>query len=184
MVQMNRPEGNAESSNDSVLGADVADLPKIPEELAYLLEPAIRFNMYLFEDQIQAFLENGDEKEFEMLASLAERARLAGHYAQVMSWMDEICEVIDRIVDKRHPYSPTISRQQEMYYLSCINPELSEKAKSRAVRLDAEADDPSHVASVRRKLRRELQSEANLKVHDFDVYNLFGLMGACGLDFE
>jgi hypothetical protein len=168
----------------SKLGPAADLLPRIPHEIAYLLEPAIRFEKYQFADQVQEFIEGDNDADFEELASLAERARLAGDYEKVNSWIDTVDDVIDRIIDHRFPYAPSISQEQRLEALSLINPEISEKAKERAIRIDVELNDSTPVAIARREARRKLQSEANEIVRDFDVYMLFGLFGALDLEFE
>jgi hypothetical protein len=179
-AELNISDGDSASK----LGPAADLLPLIPHEIAYLLEPAIRFEKYQFAEQIQEFIEGDNEADFEELASLAERARLAGDYEKVNSWMDAVNEVVDRIIDDRFPYAPSISPEQRQDALSLVNPELSEKAKERAIRIDVELNDSTPVAITRREARRKIQCEASEIVHDMDVYMLFVLFSALDLRFE
>lgn len=179
---------DSSSSNDDpghrMLGAEEARLPPLPHELSYLMEPAIRYAQYQFEDQIQEFLETAAESDVEALATLAEKVRLSGDHGRVLLWLDAVDDIIEEIVDKRHPYVSSLTRQQEKSYLTLVNPELSKRAKVRAVRFLAEAKDNSSISKLRRELRNKLKVEANTIVHQSDVYSLFGFLDACDMPFE
>lgn len=160
-------------------------LPPIPEELEYLVEPGIQYGKkYHFDDAVQWFLENADESDFETLAALAERARLAGDYQRFLKWSEEVDDVLERIVDERYPYTIDLSEQQREEYLRLINPSLAEHLREKGVRLLAETNDRSEVAERRREMRGRQLTEANDQVHHMDIYFLFGLMDACDMKFQ
>jgi hypothetical protein len=160
-------------------------LPPVPEELEYLLESAIRYGReYKFDDGVQRFLQNGRESDFENLAALAEHARLSEDYLRLMNWMDEVDDVVERIVDTRIPYSVVVSDERRRQYLKLVNPNLPANRREKCVRESAEADDPSPLAKRRSDLRDRLLIEANDIVHHMDLYFLFGLMDACDMTFE
>jgi hypothetical protein len=176
-------EGLGDRPHDDLRAGD-ADFPPIPEELEYLIEPGIHYGRkYEFDDAVQWFLENAEESDFETLAALAERARLSGDYLRLMQWMDEVDDVLDRIVDERYPYTIHISEQQRKQFLRHINPDLPERRREKALRRVAEAHDESEIADRRREMSSRLLSEANDKVHHMDIYFLFGLMDACEFKF-
>lgn len=166
------------------------EFPAIPQELEYLIEPAIHYGKkYRFDDAIQLFLKNAEELDFETLAALAERARLFSDYPRLMKWMNGIGDVLDRIVDERYPYTIDISEQQRRELLRLINeandpPDVAERRREKRLRQLAEANDRSDIAACRRKMSMQLLEEANEKIHHMDIYFLFGLMDACNMTFE
>jgi hypothetical protein len=68
---------------------NIGILAKLPPELAYLAEPAMRFGVHQFDGQVAAFLASAAPEEMGELARLAERARLGNHYARVNEWLDK-----------------------------------------------------------------------------------------------
>lgn len=179
---------NSSSSSDDLgrrpLGAEKMRPPSLPDDLAYLIEPAIRYAPYQFDDQIQEFLESAAESKVEALAMLAEKVRLSGDYGRVLLWLDTVNDFIEELIDQRHPYVVSLTRKQEKSYLALVNPELSNRAKERAVRFLVEAKDNSAVARLRKELRNALRAEVNSIIHQSDVYSLFGLLDACDMSFE
>ena len=166
------------------------DWPSIPEELEYLVEPGIRYGRrYEFDDDVQWFVENAEESDLETLAALAERARLSGDYRRFMEWSYVVYDVSDRLVDERYPYTVEVSEKERKELLPLINedfdrPEVAERWREKRLRGFIEAADRSELAERRREMRSRLGTEANDKVHDMDIYFLFGLMDACDMEFE
>lgn len=168
---------------------DMPDLPPIPEELAYLIEPAIRYGRkYQFDNDVQGFLENAEESNIELLAALAERAQLSGDYTRLIQWSHDVDDVSDSIVDKQYPYPiDTSAHRNEL--LRLINeandpPGMSDRWREKRLRQLAEANDRSEIAERRKEMRMRLLAEANDRVHHMDIYFLFGLMDACDMEFE
>jgi len=177
--------GSPGDRSDGDLGQDEPDFPPIPEELKYLVEPAIQYGRrYQFDDAVKRFLENAEESDFEIFAALAERARLSCDYPRFLQWSDEVDEVVDRIVDDRYPYTMDISEQQRKDFLRLINPDMVDRFREGRLRQFLEVDDHSEVAERRRDMRARKLTEANDKVHHMDIYFLFGLMDACDMAFE
>lgn len=172
-------------SADNYIARDHLAFPPVPKDLEYLLTPAILLGRkYRFDNDVQRFAESAEESDMETLSSLAERARLAGDYARVLQWSDEIAEIVEIALDKRFPYTITISDERKTEFLQLINPGIPDDQKERAVRESIEAEDDSDAAQVRRKMRLRLLKDANDQVHHMDIYFLFGLMDACDLRFE
>lgn len=171
-------------SDDDFDGYEI-NVSRMPDELEYLIEPAIRYGRkYQFDDAVQWFLENAEELDLETLAALAERARLSSDYPRLMQWSNEVDDVVDRIVDERYPYTIDISEQQRKDFLRLINPDVAERWREKAVRDSAEAGDHSDIAEQRKEMRGRLLTEANDRVHHMDIYFLFCLMDACDMKFE
>lgn len=157
----------------------------MPKELEYLVEPAIEYGRkYQFDDAVQWFLENAEESDFETLAALAERARLSADYPRLMEWLNEVGDVLDRIVDERYPYTIDISEQLRKELLPLISPDVAERWREKGLRQLAEASDRSDLAERRSEMRSRQLTEANDRVHHMDIYFLFGLMDACDMKFE
>jgi hypothetical protein len=64
-------------------------LSKLPTELAYLAEPAMRYGVYHFDNEMDTFLSSASKVAMEELATLAERVRLNNHYPRVNAWLNE-----------------------------------------------------------------------------------------------
>lgn len=113
------PRGNVKINENT----GEPDLPPMPPELEYLLEPGIHYGRkYQFDDAMQRFLENAEESEFETLASLAERARLGGDYRRLLEWWRDINDVSDYILEKRYPKAiaaqqPEIAKERDEFEL-------------------------------------------------------------------
>ena len=87
---------NQNNTNES----DTLEYPAMPVELEYLIEPGIRYGRaYHFDNDVDWFLENAEESDFDHLATLAERARLAGDYPRLIQWMREISNVSERKIE-------------------------------------------------------------------------------------
>lgn len=166
------------------LGRDEPHFPPVPKDLEYLVEPAIQYGKYQFDDDVQWFLENAEESDFETLAALAERARLSGDYPRYLQWSNEVDDVVERIVDERYPYTIDISEQQRKDFLRLFGPGIAEHRKEKCVRRSAEANDRSELAERRKEMRMRLDTQADDKLHGMDIYLLFGLMDACDLTFD
>jgi hypothetical protein len=63
-------------------------LAHLPDHLAYLIAPALKYGRYHFDDEIFQFLENATESEMDELAAVAERVLINGHYAEVNRFLD------------------------------------------------------------------------------------------------
>jgi hypothetical protein len=182
------PKNNC--SDDTSNSRDDIEYPPLPEELEYLLEPAIRYGrQYKFDDQVQWFLENASESDIETLAALAERARLSGSYACYRQWSYEVDDAINRVVDTCYPYTVDISAERRKEFLRLINeavdpPEIAERRREKRLRMIAEASDRSEIAKHRRDMRGRSITESNDLLHHMDIYFLFGLMDACDMEFE
>ena len=177
--------GSPGDKSDCDLGHDEPVIPPIPEELEYLIDPAIEYGRkYQFDDAVQWFLENAEESAFETLAAIAERARIYGHYARFLQWADEVDDVCDRIVDERYPHTIDISEQEQKEFSEWINPDIPERRWEKLLRQTVETNDRSDIAKQRREMRTRLTTEADDSVHHMDVYFLFGLMDACDMKFE
>jgi hypothetical protein len=94
----------------------------LPEDLCYLMEPGIRYGKaYQCDHQIQWFIENGDESDFETLAVLAEHIRLQNDYTRFMQWWQKLARAIEQAVDKRFPPVITprslgVAKQRQEFY--------------------------------------------------------------------
>jgi len=65
--------------------------PPLPEDLQFLIEPAIRFAAGISSDEeIWCFLRDADKSALDELAGLAERVRLEGAYPRLMKWWQSI----------------------------------------------------------------------------------------------
>jgi hypothetical protein len=184
-MEISNNSDSLDDRTDNVVDRDVFDLPPIPDELEYLVEPGIHYGRkYQFDNDVQCFLENAEESDLESLATLAERVRLSGDYPHFLQWSREVDYVLEHIVDQRYPYKIEISEQQRNVYLRLVNPDLAERWKDKCVRHSAEANDNSDLAERRRAMRMHLLTKANDKVHHMDIYYIFGLMDACDMEFE
>lgn len=68
---------------------DIGCLQELPPELAYLAEPAMKYGVHQFDDDIDRFLANATDAEIAELKALAERVKVNGHYPAVNDWLDE-----------------------------------------------------------------------------------------------
>jgi len=135
------PDTLGNGSDDNVVRNE-PEFPPIPKELEYLIEPGTYYGRkYRFDNDVQWFIENADESDFETLAALAERARLSGDYVRLMEWMDEVRDVVERMVDERYPYRLVISEQQRKEFLRLMNPDMPERQREKCVRQSAEANE-------------------------------------------
>lgn len=197
MQPADNPDNSGSESADELAGDErglppIRDrLPPIPHELEYLVEPGIHYGRrYQFDDAIQWFLENAEESEFDALAALAERVRLSGHFPVFDRWSSDVNDVVDRILDERHPYTVrTISKREKDSLLRLINvandpPDVAHRRREKGLRAFLEANDDSDAAKRRREASGRLLMEANDAVHHMDIYFLFGLMSACDMEFE
>ena len=98
--------------------------------------------------------------------------------------MDDVGNVLDRVVDERYPYTIDISERQRKDFLRLVNPSVEEHARVKGVRQLVESNDSSELANRRREMSGRLLAEANDTVHHMDIYFLFCLMDACDLGFE
>lgn len=182
------PDSLGDAPGESLLGDEIA-FPPLPEELEYLLEPAIRYGRkYQFFGDAQRFAEKAEESELEALAAIAERARLSSDYQRFSEWWYEVDEIQERIVDERYPYTVHVPPERRQELLGLINeaadrPEVAERLRERRLRSFIEAEDYSDLAKRRAEMRMRLIGEINNKVHDMDIHFLFGVMVACEMDF-
>ena len=63
-------------------------LSQLPENLHYLISPALRFGRYQFDDEIFAFLDRATGAEMDELASVAEHVLLDDDYPRVNAFLD------------------------------------------------------------------------------------------------
>ncbi|QDS91593.1 hypothetical protein FF011L_03230 [Roseimaritima multifibrata] len=68
---------------------DPGALSELPDELAYLTEPALEYGRFQFDDTIFDFLESATPQQMEELAAVAERVRINDHYPDVNRFLDK-----------------------------------------------------------------------------------------------
>lgn len=68
---------------------DIGCLRELPPELAYLVQPAMKYGVHQFDEDIDSFLENATDAELAELAALAERVKINDHYPAVNDWLDD-----------------------------------------------------------------------------------------------
>ena len=172
------------------LGRNEPDFPPLLEDLEYLLEPGIRYGAkYQFGEDIEWFLENAPESDFETLATLAEKVRLAGDYGRYLEWAFELGDAVECIVDERYPYTVEISEEEreELLPMICVagdSPDIAKRRIERCLRRSVESRDDSEIARRRKELRDRLNVVASDRTHDMDIHFLFGLMDACDMKFD
>jgi hypothetical protein len=66
-------------------------LSQLPPELAYLAEPAMRYGVYHFDNEMDAFLSSAPQAAMEELSGLAARVRSNNHFPKVNEWLDRFC---------------------------------------------------------------------------------------------
>jgi hypothetical protein len=64
-------------------------LAQLPEELSYLVAPALKYGRYQFDQQMLEFLEHATADEMDELAAIAERVLLNDHYPEVSCFLDQ-----------------------------------------------------------------------------------------------
>ena len=64
-------------------------LSELPDELSYLVEPALEYGRFQFDEHIFNFLDSATPAQMEELASVAERVRLSDHYPAVNRFLDQ-----------------------------------------------------------------------------------------------
>ena len=69
--------------------SNIGILSELPPELAYLAEPAMRYGVHHFDEQMDKFLKTASKKDKDELARLAERVRSNNHYPRVNAWLDQ-----------------------------------------------------------------------------------------------
>ncbi|MEM6798668.1 MAG: hypothetical protein AAF589_04070 [Planctomycetota bacterium] len=67
----------------------VGCLKELPSELAYLAEPAMRYGVHQFDNDIDRFLSNASNEQLDELAALADRVKINDHYPEVNEWLDD-----------------------------------------------------------------------------------------------
>lgn len=68
---------------------DLPILEQLPNDLEYLIKPAMKYGRYQFDDDIFKFLDRATAEQMEELASVAERVLLQEDYPRVMAFLDE-----------------------------------------------------------------------------------------------
>ncbi|MEM7456345.1 MAG: hypothetical protein AAF456_18510 [Planctomycetota bacterium] len=68
---------------------DPGMLAELPEELSYLVEPALEYGRFQFEEQIFDFLDTATPQQMEELAAVARRVKSNDHYPEVNRFLDE-----------------------------------------------------------------------------------------------
>lgn len=68
-------------------GLPILDL--LPEDLKYLIKPAMEYGCHHIDDDIFDFLDRATEREMEDLATIAERVLIRGDYARVIAFLDK-----------------------------------------------------------------------------------------------
>ena len=68
---------------------NIGILSKLPPELAYLAEPAMRYGVHQFDKRMDRFLRSASRAEMDELARLAEKVRLNNHYPRVLAWLKQ-----------------------------------------------------------------------------------------------
>ena len=71
------------------MSTPIGILRELPCELAYLAEPAMRFGVYQFDNDIDRFLAHANDTELSQLAAIAERVRLNDHFPVVNDWLND-----------------------------------------------------------------------------------------------
>ena len=66
----------------------------LPGELSYLIEPAQKYGIHQFDDDVDAFLSNATDSDLADLFSVAATVKANGHYEAVNTWLDEF-EITD-----------------------------------------------------------------------------------------
>lgn len=64
-------------------------LAELPDELSYLVEPALEYGRFQFDEHIFSFLDSATPEQMDELASIAERVRLNDHYPAVNRFLDQ-----------------------------------------------------------------------------------------------
>ena len=67
---------------------DIGVLNKLPDELAYLVGPAVKYGVHQFDGDVDRFLDHATDDEISELAGIAEKVRLDNHYEPVCNWLD------------------------------------------------------------------------------------------------
>ena len=63
-------------------------LTELPDELSYLVKPALEYGRFQFDEHIFNFLDSATSEQMDELASVAERVRLNDHYPAVNRFLD------------------------------------------------------------------------------------------------
>lgn len=64
-------------------------LKNLAKELEYLIEPALKFGIYQFDDDRAEFLERATAEERDILSNVAERYRQSEHHELVAAFLDD-----------------------------------------------------------------------------------------------
>lgn len=67
---------------------DIGVLARLPADISYLAEPALKYGRYQFDDDIFEFLDHANDAESTELAALAQRVLVNSHYAAVNEFLD------------------------------------------------------------------------------------------------
>jgi hypothetical protein len=63
-------------------------LTALPPELHYLIEPALKYGIYQFDDDIYRFMQSASEDDVRTLHELGRTVRENGHYDRVLGFLD------------------------------------------------------------------------------------------------
>lgn len=72
---------------DNNYDIDIGVLRYLPEELHYLIDPAMRYGKYQFSEDIENFLDSASDDVLEELDQIGEKYDKYGHYEILHEWM-------------------------------------------------------------------------------------------------
>ena len=70
---------------------DIGVLSELPEELKYLIDPAMKYGIYQFNADIDRFLDHMTDEEEEFLTSVLRKYDSKNHYDLLRPFMKEYC---------------------------------------------------------------------------------------------
>jgi hypothetical protein len=77
-------------SSDEIHGGDPSPgaLAALPQDLHYLIQPALTYGAYQFDEDIYRFMQAAADDEIRMLHDLGQTIREHGHYAAINKFLD------------------------------------------------------------------------------------------------
>ena len=71
------------------MSEDFGVLDKLPDDLSYLIKPAMQYGINQFDEDIDRFLDAATEEQMSELAAVAEKVRLNDHFELVNDWLNQ-----------------------------------------------------------------------------------------------
>lgn len=84
-----RVDNATSGQQGAAMSSDIGVLTKLPDELQYLIEPAMKYGVFQSHDDIVRFFQTVTDTDREMLSSVADKIRVNGHLDSIEGFLDQ-----------------------------------------------------------------------------------------------